>query len=132
MWLKQIIETNLMKLTLLLKYAPNSDVLPMTTELWIDAFSRSIGHIDEGLDTSRINKAFERAQERFIDWPSPAQVIELMPRRPEAQRISYDPPADAHAARKAFSVCQDVIAGKITIEEANSLLEIDPDQEVPF
>ena len=139
MWLKQIIETNLMKLTLLLKYAPNSDVLPMTTELWIDAFNRSIGRIDEGLDAKRINKAFERAQEKFIDWPSPKQVIELMPRRPEAERLTHNPVAN-DIGKRYLQICGQVIAGDITKSEANKLyaeLDIDidtgtDDEDQPF
>lgn len=92
----------------------------MTTELWIDAFSRSIGRIDEGLDTSRINKAFERAQERFVDWPSPAQVIELMPRRPEVERIAFTPVSN-EVGREYLDTCYKVINGDITKAEANAI-----------
>ena len=115
-----------------LDFSPQPEELPELAELWTDAFISAIGRVDESLDTKRINEAFKKARNTLKKWPAPAIVIELMPRRPEAKRINYDPPADAHAARKAFGICQDVIAGKITIEEANSLLEIEPDQEVPF
>ena len=113
-------------------FSPTQDMVQVVLDQWVEVFADRIGRIDERLDTPRIEKAFKIAKGTFSTWPAPSQIIELMPRRPEAQRISYDPPADAHAARKAFRICQDVIAGKITIEEANSLLEIEPDQEVPF
>jgi hypothetical protein len=106
----------------------------MTTELWIDAFSRSIGRIDEGLDTKRINKAFERAQERFVDWPSPAQVIELMPRRPEVERLEYVP-APASVGKEYLDTCYKVINGDITKAQANEIfarLGGDEDPEPSF
>ena len=123
MWLDTLIEDGLGRLTLLLKYAPNSEVLPMTTTLWIEAFTRSIGRIDEELDTSRIIKAFELAEERFEDWPSPAQVIKLMgPRAMQPLRLHHAPEPTPLGFR-AFEICSQIANGEITKEEGNRLME---------
>jgi len=93
----------------------------MTTELWIDAFRRAIGRIDEQLDAHRITKAFQSAQQQMVDWPSPAQVIALLPNRPEVNRIQYDPPATRGQSRIAFAICQRVISGEITTAQADEM-----------
>ena len=128
MWLETIIKTNLMKLALLLKYAPNSEVLPMTTELWIDAFNSALGRNDESLDAARVDKAFMLARERFVDWPAPAQIIELMPRRPEVRRLDYEPrhhePKGEHLAIKDSGSLSEMLDALLTTTE--------PDEEMPF
>lgn len=103
------------------------------SELWAEAFTSSIGRIDERQDAERINKAFKKARHTLNKWPSPAQIIDLMPRRPERTAISHEIPADVKKAKMAFKICQDVIAGKISVVDANALLaeEIE-DKEIPF
>jgi hypothetical protein len=55
--------------------------LDRVRDIWVEAFMRSIGRIDEQLDALRIESAFIKYERTGTKWPSPAQIIELMPRR---------------------------------------------------
>jgi hypothetical protein len=61
------------------------------TTKWVETFARAIGRIDYNLDAPRIEEAFKKFETIGRKWPCPAVVIDLMPRRPEMERIDYDP-----------------------------------------
>ena len=92
-WIRVVMDRNIQSLMLLrLAFSPRVDAdYPKLVSLWTFAFSKAIGRIDQQLDEPRINKAFGAATVKLTSWPSPAQIIELMPRRPEVQRLNHDP-----------------------------------------
>ena len=114
-------------------FSPTQDMVQVVLDQWVDVFAYRIGRIDERLDTPRIEKAFRIAKGTFSTWPAPSQILDLMPRRPEAQRIGYAP-VPTQTAKSYFDICYKVIEGEITQKEANVLFsEIeDPADEVPF
>lgn len=113
-------------------YSPTQDMVQVVLDQWEEIFSDRIGRVDERLDTPRIEKAFRIAKGTFSTWPAPSEIIELMPRRPEVNQIRYDPPANKEQAKSAFQICQEVIAGNISIEEANAMFDTDNDEEPLF
>jgi hypothetical protein len=117
-----------------LDFSPLPEELADMSELWAEAFTSSIGRINESLDAVRINKAFKKARHTLSKWPSPAQVIELMPRRPEVERLEYVP-APAAVGKEYLDTCYKVINGDITKAQANEIfarLGGDEDPEPSF
>lgn len=98
-------------------------MLPSTIKVWIEAFTTVLGRADEELDAPRIKAAFKTARHTLTAWPMPAQIIDLMPRRPEQKKILYDPAADPGYAKEAFQIALDLAAGRITQEEADKRLK---------
>jgi hypothetical protein len=83
---------------------------------------QSIGLINRDLDETRINRAFANAVPKLTNWPAPAVVIELMPRRSETEAIvhnhSKEPMSDM--MKKVMSLIGD---GKTTRREWNQLMQ---------
>ena len=98
-------------------------MLQLTRNTWISAFMTALGRADEEIDTPRIQQAFKEALVILKEWPSPAQIIELMPRRPEPKRILYDPPADPARAQSAFAIAIALAGGEISKDEADRQLK---------
>ena len=123
MWLETIIKGNLMKLSLTAKFAPASDVMEMTEQLWVEAFEDELGRADEALDAPRIEAAFRQAKRKIANWPAPSEVIGLMgPRTTQPLRVSHAP-EPTPLGFKAFEICSRIANGEITKEEGNRLME---------
>lgn len=106
-----------------LDFSPNDESISMTRDLWCEAFTRAIGRVDEELDSGRIEQAFIKFETQAIKWPSPAMIIQLLPLRPEVKRVEYNTPASPGQAGAYFDICNKVISGELTKEEAQDLME---------
>lgn len=107
-----------------LAFSPKVDQdYPKLVALWTFAFTKAIGKIKQDLDEDRINKAFGESTHKLTSWPSPAQIIALMPRRPHQEKISHVPVHDPELARKALAIAYELIDGKITKEQADRLMD---------
>lgn len=91
-----------------LDFSPRADDIERIRDIWAYAFTTAIGRIDERLDRPRINKAFLSSHPVLKKWPSPAMIIELMPRRPEAERITFDPEVTEESSRQFHEMCQEL------------------------
>jgi hypothetical protein len=111
-----------------LDFSPKIDKdFPKLVGLWAFAFTKAIGMVNEKIDAHRISKAFGDSTAILISWPSPAQVIALMPSRPKQAYISHDPRHHESEGGSALSqmskaLC-DLTEGIITKEEFDKLME---------
>lgn len=72
-------------LALRLKNAPAEDMIELTADIWVHAFSRRVSV--ESIDAPRIREGFMQIFPRIREWPAPLDVIELMPDRPPQPRL---------------------------------------------
>lgn len=98
--------------------------MEITQKAWEVAFEKSNQLHVEQIDRPRVETAFTNLIPTLKQWPAPAQVIELMPRRKPVESITYDPPADADKARKVFSICMKLASGEISKSEADAAVAI--------
>jgi len=121
-------DQNLRSLMLLrLAFSPKVDQdYPKLVALWTFAFTKAIGRIDQRLDEHRINKAFGDSTHKLTTWPSPAQIIELMPRRPEVKQVHHDPrhteDAGSTLAQMTRALC-DLSEGIITKDQFDEMMK---------
>ncbi len=136
-WMKKLLAKEMGLLMVVVNFSPTQDMVQVVLDQWVEVFADRIGRIDERLDTPRIEKAFKIAKGTFSTWPAPSQIIELMPRRPEVERIEYVPASNGYG-KGYMDVCFKMIDGEITEEEANAKwAELDikygkDDKEIPF
>jgi hypothetical protein len=99
-------------------------------DLWVEAFIRSIGRIDERLDSLRIESAFIKYERTGKKWPSPAEVIELMPRRPELKRLE-EPRQELPKEFKQIvdGLCNDKFSRKFWYQMMVKMKQENPDSD---
>jgi hypothetical protein len=89
-WFKTEIITGLQKLqTLCLDNAPAEDTIPGTAMAWIESLTHG-RFWDQERDTPRIREAFARLPLHTSRWPSPAQLLELMPATKPQRALTHD------------------------------------------
>jgi hypothetical protein len=98
-------------------------MFPKTVKVWAEAFGTALGLSNQELDEPRIRAAFKSARPELETWPMPKHIIDRMPRRPEVDRITFEPAANSEYAKQAFKIASDVAAGKISQEEAKRQLD---------
>ena len=107
-----------------LAFSPKADAdFPKLVDLWTFAFSRALGNMIPNLDEPRINKAFGESTAKLTSWPSPKQIIDLMPRRPHQQHVDYTPAKDYEVGKSMMAICMQLIDGKITKAEADQQMQ---------
>lgn len=78
-WLQNEILTGFQKLLCLgLERQPAAEVLPGTVRAWIEALTSRLSW-DEVRDAPRIRKAFVTITATRRSWPTPADLIEVLP-----------------------------------------------------
>lgn len=97
-------------------------------DLYAEIIGDAIGWVDQRLDAIRIESAFQKFMKQSKRWPTPADIIEAMPRRPEVAAITYTGgpktrEENIYAAR-AFLIIKDIFADRLTSKEANRLMTI--------
>jgi hypothetical protein len=95
-WLKTLLEAELLALQMgHLPFSPNDDKFDANLGYWYESFTTALGFIKNDkiieIDRARIKAAFKKVRPSLERWPTPKQVIEHMPRRPEQAYISHDP-----------------------------------------
>jgi len=90
-----------------LPYAPKMDEIQTLTQSWSFVFKRrlGVGVAVEEIDAPRIQEAFCRAME-LDKWPAPAQVADLMPRRPERPAVPHLPQRTARGYEELKKIQQ--------------------------
>ena len=112
-WLKVLITKNIQLLLLLnLDFCPNHKDIDRVRDIWVYAFKKSIGRIDEGLDAPRIQAAFTESFHTLEKWPAPATIINMMPRRPEVKRIEQQHCEDPIEEGTLNKMLEDILGGK--------------------
>ena len=118
-WLTNLITAELSALQMgHIPFSPNADKFDATIMYWVESFATALGRLSEDLDRPRIKKAFKTIRPRLVQWPTPYQVLELMPRRPELERIEHNEKPMAGEKVSQFSqLLEKRINGEITQEE---------------
>lgn len=72
-----------------LKFAPAAEIITANADIWYVSLKSSL--TIEEIDSPRIEKAFLLLVPKLTEWPQPKQLIELLPPRPERQKIRHIP-----------------------------------------
>ncbi len=92
-WLRLEIATGLQALVAQnLKFSPAGDMITMNADVWFLTLRKVC--IIEQIDAPRIRAGFERLFPQIKEWPAPAQLIELMPRRLPQQSLPMPEPTE--------------------------------------
>lgn len=124
MWLDNLITTGIQQLLVLrLKNPPAMDSISSLVLLWIRIFKNQPIVWNEALDAPRIQEAFMRCMASVDSFPTPKQVLDLLPARPESLKITQQ--KDCRMPDNVKSVMRDAIvqAGKLTETERLALVE---------
>lgn len=112
-WIREAVGDGLEALLALrLKNAPAEDMIELTADIWVQAFSQRCFY--PGDDAPRIREAFRRIFPKIREWPAPIDVITLMPSRPERAKLpAPKPSATEHAENVARvkSMLKDLVEG---------------------
>jgi len=85
-WLKREIASGLQALVALsLDGQPSAEVLPLTADIWLAAMEKRL--CIESVDAVRLKAAFRKFFPVAMRWPTPAQILELLPARPERLKL---------------------------------------------
>ena len=99
-WLRNEVGNGLQALLALrLKNAPAEDMVELTADIWLVAFSRRLGVVSEEIDAPRIAEGFRRYFPTAREWPAPIDVLGLIPRRPPQKSLPAPKPADGDRQR---------------------------------
>ncbi len=78
-----------------LPFSPNDDKFDGTVGYWYESFTTALGFIKNHevieIDRRRIKKAFKMIRPKLDRWPTPFQVIDIMPPRPAQKFLNHDP-----------------------------------------
>lgn len=79
-----------------LKFAPAAEIITNNADIWHVSL-KPLLTIEE-VDTDRIWKGFRALVGKLIEWPQPKQLIELLPPRPQREKIRHTPSDNDYAA----------------------------------
>lgn len=80
-WFRSQVATGIQRLVSIgLPGGPGYDSIKLTAQAWVDTMWKAPVDWHEQLDAERLEEAFVRAG-RLERWPSPRQVLDLMPSR---------------------------------------------------
>lgn len=97
-WLRREIAAGLQALVAQnLKFSPAGDMITRNADVWSLALRKVC--FFEQLDAPRIRTGFERLFSQVKEWPAPAQLIELMPRRLPQQSLPVPEPTEEERQR---------------------------------
>jgi hypothetical protein len=108
-------------LALSLRNAPQADIIHLTAEAWYLSLEASGQMYAEARDAHRLLKAFKKILPTLKFWPSPADILENLPKIENTTQIEAQngPVSDELQGGEAlWSLLYDVIDGKIDTEEA--------------
>jgi hypothetical protein len=106
-WLRRELAHGLQALLALrLKNAPAEDMVELTADIWLQAFTRRMGIAVEELDAPRIAEGFRRLFPVAREWPAPADVLGMMPGRPPQKRLPAPVPTEAEHRENVVKVKQ--------------------------
>lgn len=92
-WLRMEIAVGLQALVAQsLKFQPGADIIARNADIWHLTLRNTC--IIEHLDAPRIRAGFERLFSQVKEWPTPAQLLELMPRRLPQQSLPMPEPTE--------------------------------------
>lgn len=107
-WLKREIASGLQALVALsLEGQPSADTLPLTADIWLKAMERRL--CIEAVDAERLRKAFLAFFPVAVRWPAPAQILELLPPRPERVKLP-EPEVSAEQHAENVSRVKEMVA----------------------
>lgn len=88
-WIREEVGNGLQALlSLRLKNTPAEDMIELTADIWVQAFSETLGSwAVEELDAHRIREGFRKAFPKIREWPAPIDIIEQMPKRSEPRQL---------------------------------------------
>lgn len=90
-----VIEGVQMLYALSLQGCPSAETLALTTQVWIETLWRGWPHWEEAADAGRLRDAFVRMAGAAERWPTPRQLMNSVPRRPELPKLATpDLPAE--------------------------------------
>ncbi len=100
-WIRREIADGLQALlSLRLKNTPAEDMIELTADIWVQAFSVKLGSwAVEELDAPRIREAFRQTFAKIREWPAPLDVIEKLPLRPEPRQLPQPEPNEEAQTR---------------------------------
>lgn len=78
---------------------------------WNVVFQDEIGAPIREIDAPRIRTAFRRAARQARKWPSPAEVLELMPPRPQRRALDHLPEPNPERDLAAIKKIQEMLNG---------------------
>lgn len=95
-WFRNEVTDGMMRLLVLrLSGAPWEDEAEYTTQTWIEVLWAAPIGWDAELDTRRLRAAFTRLAGQVDRWPSPRQLLTLLPDRPQRPRLPKPPMSEA-------------------------------------
>lgn len=120
-WLRREISSGLQALVALsLKNQPAAEVLPLTADIWLRAVQRgSVGCDIESIDAPRIREGFEQLFPRLREWPTPVDLLDRIPGRPEREKLP-EPPRSAEqeaVGRRALMEIEERLKAAYTLPE---------------
>lgn len=114
-WVRNQVLDGLSKLLVLrLQGAPPADTVQAVAEVWCEALTPHTWAFVKGVDEMRLPMAFKLLIQQVDKWVQPAQLIKLIPPRPELQvagllMAKTEPPTPeqrAHAERNLAQIRQ--------------------------
>lgn len=89
-WFRRTVADGLKVLVALsLANEPALDLMPATKQLWIHLLWRHGAWVEA--DAERILEGFTRLATRIDRWPAPRQLLDTLPRRPQAKALEAQP-----------------------------------------
>lgn len=99
-WFRDEIFAGLARLLVLrLPSAPWEDEAEYTQQTWIEVLWDAPIGWDGELDTGRLRAAFARLARDADRWPTPRQLLQAMPSRPQQPRLPKPPMSEAQRRR---------------------------------
>ena len=87
-WLGEIVKTHIVRLRLLsLESAPLAASMGEVTRIWAEIIAVRRPDWDRDLDTRRLHEAFLRLEATCDRWPTPNQLMQHLPPRPQVQAL---------------------------------------------
>lgn len=99
-WFRDEIFAGLARLLVLrLPSAPWEEEAEYTQQTWIEVLWDAPIGWDAELDTTRLRTAFARLAREAERWPTPRQLLQMMPQRPPQPRLAAPPMSEAQRRR---------------------------------
>ncbi|PWG62837.1 hypothetical protein [Sediminicurvatus halobius] len=87
-WFRAVVGEGIQRLVAIgLPGGPGWDSIKLTAQAWGEALWEAPVQWDEKADSARLQAAFKRAGRTCERWPTPRQVLEMMPSRPQPRAL---------------------------------------------
>jgi hypothetical protein len=82
-----------------LSFSPAAESLQETAETWIEAITPLLGNPIEKIDAPRLRASFLSLTQTSKKWPSPSDLIDHLPPRPQVKQLPPPPMSDEEQKR---------------------------------